>query len=170
MASPKGKLKWFADWAYVFKIARWEQLPSLTTEDGVRIILAGNGLGPDAIAAQLRELDEGGSFESNVGLFRHVHKRVPIVEERLRQIAASLSEATHYSACWWHAKSGTVWWSYAAEDSHAMLRTGSHCCNFGEIRRRFMEVHGVSNVKFAEESVPDRRRDPSWAEVYPCRI
>lgn len=159
----KKLLRLFSDWEFVIRVKNNEQCPLLTTVDGIRHVMLQNGLtSEEAITNAIRRINTGIPFDSIIGDFTHIHKRMPLIIERLRQTAVGLQDKYYYCACWWHKVNGIVWWSYSADDTHI--------ADFVLIKHSFEAHKEVNSVLFQCEALPDLRKDPRWVEVYPRRV
>jgi hypothetical protein len=167
MPRPRSRRKGHSDWAYVVKLKHNEAVPLLTTQDGVRLILAHDTIKGAEADEHLQSIDTGGVYAPHKGLFRSVHRQPDTVETWLHNVSFTIRVSGHYNVCWWHKPSGTVVWTYAHNEGPATSAGLQGEVAAGSIRSTFLAHREVRRVRVLEEVTPDLKRDSRWLEVYP---
>jgi hypothetical protein len=166
---PRAKHKWLSDWQYVPRLRHNGQMPLLTTLDGVRIAMLHDGVKLDDVPSFVSALDTGARYEPRRGLIRSIHRRLPTIEERLRDTALRIKRIGP-SYCWWLKTEGTVWWLVAEEDQPFLSIGHPNVSTKEEISQVFQLHREVTAVRIEVEACPNLRRDPRWIEIFPGRI
>lgn len=157
----------WGDWQYSLILRFDQSIPMITTRDGVNAVLRHDCVRPGQLDEFVQAIDAGGTYEPLRGHVLRIHRRMPTVEEQLRDTALTIRHCGRYGICWWNGTTGVVWWVKAMEDENARRTSHEGLSSNDEIRRRFFSIRNVKQVRIEIEAQPDPRRNPMWVEVYP---
>jgi hypothetical protein len=170
MSSHQKKYRYPSEWQYAVRLRCNQQIPLLTTEQGVQAILVHNNVQLACTQQFFDLLNRGEHYIPTHGVIQCVFKRLPVMEERLKEIAALVIKKTGPTTCWWNGDTGAVWWSVAEEDWPFVQHGNEHVSSEEEIRKAFHIYKEVVSVRIELEACPNIRRYPRWVEVFPGRL
>lgn len=165
MARPRGKVKLSDDFCYVVIHRHEEQVPLRTTKDGVRWILKLGGIAKEDLDDFVHAIEQGGACDLLHGNTKSVHRMLPSLKERLKEVAADIKHSGRYGVLWWNAATHMAWWIQATEDTDAAKVYSGAYTSQEDIRRKLLSVKEVAHIRIEREAQPDTRRERGWMEI-----